>query len=211
VDSFLSRTAVLIPPLIELTQVPFVVRPGEYVAILGPAGSGTSSLLHILGCLVPPERGEYRLAGYDVNGLSEEELADLRNRQVGFVFGPGNLLPSLTAGGNVGLPLRYAGVPRAARRARVNAALAVVGLAGRVNDRPRALTVDERDRLAVARALVTEPALILADEPADTVLAIFDVLHAAGHTVVIGTREPTVAARADRIVSLRNGMVVSDR
>ena len=231
----LASLAVHEPPLIELTQVTkqyrtgalsvralsevsLAIRPGEYVAISGPSGSGKSTLMHILGCLDVPTSGEYWLAGEDVGELSEEGLAEIRNERVGFVFQQFNLLSSLTAWRNVELPLTYAGIPRAPRRERAIAALGRVGLADRVEHRPSELSGGQQQRVAVARALVTDPALLLADEPTGNldsaataeVLDLFDELHAAGRTVVVITHEAEVAARAARVIRLRDGAVLTD-
>jgi putative ABC transport system ATP-binding protein len=194
------------------------IQPGEYVAVMGPSGSGKSTLMHIIGCLDVPTAGSYHLAGEDVSTMSEDELAEVRNRRIGFVFQQFNLLASMTAASNVALPLAYAGVSRSQRRLRAEAALARVGLAERVAHRPGELSGGQQQRVAVARALVTEPALILADEPTGNldststadVLTLFDELHAAGRTVVLITHEHDVAARAGRIVRLRDGLVTED-
>jgi putative ABC transport system ATP-binding protein len=194
------------------------IQPGEYVAVMGPSGSGKSTLMHIIGCLDVPTAGSYHLAGEDVSTMSEDELAEVRNRRIGFVFQQFNLLASMTAASNVALPLAYAGVSRSQRRLRAEAALARVGLAERVDHRPGELSGGQQQRVAVARALVTEPALILADEPTGNldststadVLTLFDELHAAGRTVVLITHEHDVAARAGRIVRLRDGLVTED-
>jgi putative ABC transport system ATP-binding protein len=194
------------------------IQPGEYVAVMGPSGSGKSTLMHIIGCLDVPTAGSYLLAGEDVSTMSEDELAEVRNRRIGFVFQQFNLLASMTAASNVALPLAYAGISRRQRRERAEAALARVGLADRVNHRPGELSGGQQQRVAVARALVTEPALILADEPTGNldststadVLDLFDELHAAGRTVVLITHEHDVAARAGRIVRLRDGLVTED-
>jgi putative ABC transport system ATP-binding protein len=194
------------------------VQPGEYVAVMGPSGSGKSTLMHIIGCLDVPTAGSYRLAGEDVSSMSENDLADVRNRSIGFVFQQFNLLASMTAWSNVALPLAYAGVGRALRRERAEAALARVGLADRVGHRPGELSGGQQQRVAVARALVTEPALILADEPTGNldststadVLDLFDELHDAGRTVVLITHEHDVADRAGRVVRLRDGLVTDD-
>ena len=194
------------------------IQPGEYVAVMGPSGSGKSTLMHIIGCLDVPSAGSYHLAGQDVSTMSEDELAEVRNRRIGFVFQQFNLLASMTAWSNVALPLAYAGISRRQRRERAEAALARVGLADRVNHRPGELSGGQQQRVAVARALVTEPALILADEPTGNldststadVLTLFDELHAAGRTIVLITHEHDVAARAGRIVRLRDGLVTED-
>jgi len=194
------------------------VQPGEYVAVMGPSGSGKSTLMHIIGCLDVPSAGSYHLAGEDVSTMSEDELAEVRNRRIGFVFQQFNLLASMTAWSNVALPLAYAGISRPQRRQRAEAALARVGLGDRVAHRPGELSGGQQQRVAVARALVTEPALILADEPTGNldststadVLSLFDELHAAGRTVVLITHENDVAARAGRIVRLRDGLVTED-
>jgi len=194
------------------------VQPGEYVAVMGPSGSGKSTLMHIIGCLDIPTAGSYQLAGEDVSSMSENELADVRNRSIGFVFQQFNLLASMTATSNVALPLAYAGISRADRRARAEASLGRVGLADRVNHKPGELSGGQQQRVAVARALVTEPALILADEPTGNldststadVLDLFDELHGAGRTVVLITHERDVANRAGRIVRLRDGLVTDD-
>jgi len=194
------------------------VQPGEYVAVMGPSGSGKSTLMHIIGCLDVPTAGGYQLAGEDVSSMSENELADVRNRSIGFVFQQFNLLASMTAWSNVALPLAYAGVNRVQRRQLAEAALGRVGLADRVNHRPGELSGGQQQRVAVARALVTEPALILADEPTGNldststadVLDLFDELHDAGRTVVLITHERDVANRAGRIVRLRDGLVTDD-
>jgi putative ABC transport system ATP-binding protein len=195
------------------------ILPGEYVAIMGPSGSGKSTLMHILGCLDPLTAGSYRLAGQDVSRMSDDELADVRNRRIGFVFQQFNLLPSLSAWRNVELPLCYAGVRRDERRARAIDALQRVGLADRVMHRPGELSGGQQQRVAVARAVVTDPALILADEPtgnldsaaATEVLALFDELHRSGRIIVLITHEAEVADRAERIIRLRDGRIEMDR
>jgi putative ABC transport system ATP-binding protein len=194
------------------------IQAGEYVAIMGPSGSGKSTLMHILGCLDPLTSGSYWLAGQDVSRMSEDELADVRNRRIGFVFQQFNLLPSLSAWRNVELPLCYAGVRRDDRRSRAAGSLRRVGLADRVMHRPGELSGGQQQRVAIARALVTDPALILADEPTGNldstataeVLALFDELHRSGRTIVLITHEADVAARAGRIVRLRDGQVELD-
>jgi putative ABC transport system ATP-binding protein len=194
------------------------IDQGEYVAIMGPSGSGKSTLMHIIGCLDVATEGQFRIAGEDVGDMSEVDLADVRNRQVGFVFQQFNLLPSLTAWRNVELPLIYAGVARDERRARAIAALDRVGLADRVNHRPGELSGGQQQRVALARALVGDPALILADEPTGNldstataeILALFDELHEHGRTVVLITHEHEVAERAHRIVRMRDGAISSD-
>jgi putative ABC transport system ATP-binding protein len=194
------------------------IQPGEYVAVMGPSGSGKSTLMHIIGCLDVPSAGSYHLAGQDVSAMSEDELAEVRNRRIGFVFQQFNLLASMTAASNVALPLAYAGINRGERRLRAEAALARVGLAERVDHRPGELSGGQQQRVAVARALVTEPALILADEPTGNldststadVLDLLDELHAAGRTIVLITHEKDVADRAGRIVRLMDGLVTDD-
>jgi putative ABC transport system ATP-binding protein len=223
------------PPVIELTEVAKIYRSGslqvaalrgisariqrgEYVAIMGPSGSGKSTLMHIIGCLDVPSSGSYRLAGEDVSQLSEGQLAEIRNRQVGFVFQQFNLLPSLNAWRNVELPLSYAGIGRDQRRRMALAALDRVGLADRVEHRPGELSGGQQQRVAVARALVGDPALILADEPTGNldstatadVLGLLDELHRQGRTIVLITHEPDVAERASRVLRIRDGQVQSD-
>ncbi|HEX8973505.1 ABC transporter ATP-binding protein [Oryzihumus sp.] len=201
-----------------LRGVSLTVDPGEYVAVMGPSGSGKSTLMHILGCLDIPSEGSYRLAGEDVGAMTEAQLADVRNRRIGFVFQQFNLLPSLSAWRNVELPLCYAGVPRQERRARAIQALERVGLADRVDHRPGELSGGQQQRVAVARALVTDPALLLADEPTGNldshstadVLGLFAELHVQGRTIVLITHEHDVAARAGRVVHILDGQVAED-
>lgn len=194
------------------------IDTGEYVAIMGPSGSGKSTLMNIVGCLDVLTEGTYRLAGEDVGDLDEVELAEVRNRRLGFVFQQFHLLASLPAWRNVELPLMYGRVSAAERRERAVAALERVGLADKLANRPGELSGGQQQRAAVARALVGEPALILADEPTGNldsastadVLALFDGLHAQGRTIVLITHELEVARHARRIVFVRDGLVQSD-
>ena len=194
------------------------IREGEYVAVIGPSGSGKSTLMNILGCLDVPTSGTYHLAGQDVSTMSEAELAEVRNRRIGFVFQQFHLLSSMTALRNVELPLVYAGVPRADRHQRAREALERVGLADRAEHKPGELSGGQQQRVAVARALVTEPALLLADEPTGNldsestadILDLFDELSAMGRTIVLITHERDVAARAGRELVVRDGAITSD-
>ncbi len=189
------------------------IMEGEYVAIVGPSGSGKSTLMHVLGCLDVPTEGKYLLAGDDVAQMSEERLAEVRNRHIGFVFQQFNLLAGASAWRNVELPLCYAGVARAERKERAVAALESVGLANRITHRPGELSGGQQQRVAVARALVTSPALLLADEPTGNldsestaeVLQLLDDLHGAGRTIVLITHEPDVASLAGRELHIRDG------
>ena len=201
-----------------LRGVDLTVTEGEYVAIMGPSGSGKSTLMNILGCLDVLTSGAYRLGGDDVEHLSEVQLAQVRNRRIGFVFQQFHLLPSLSAWRNVELPMVYGGIDRGIRRDRAAQALARVGLADRLDNRPGELSGGQQQRVAVARALAGEPTMILADEPTgnldsastEDVLTLFDELHEAGRTIVLITHEPEVAHRARRIVSVHDGRIASD-
>jgi len=198
-----------------LRGVTLQVQEGEYVALTGPSGSGKSTLMHILGCLDIPTSGMYELAGTDVSAMSEAELAEVRNRRIGFVFQGFNLLAGMSAARNVELPLVYAGVDRDERRRRAAAALERVGLGDRLEHRPGELSGGQQQRVAVARALVTDPALILADEPTGNldsrstadVLALFAELHTSGRTIMLISHEPEVAAAAQRTIRIRDGLL----
>ena len=199
-----------------LRGVDLQVLEGDYLAVMGPSGSGKSTLMHILGCLDTPTSGSYRLAGVDVSGMGDEELAEIRNQRIGFVFQQYNLLASLTAWRNVELPLVYAGVPRSERRRRAVAALERVGLGDRVDHRPNELSGGQQQRVSVARALVTDPALILADEPTGNldskstldVLGLFRELSDQGRTIVLITHEHDVAQQAGSQVLIRDGQLL---
>jgi putative ABC transport system ATP-binding protein len=201
-----------------LRGVSLSVEQGDYVAIMGSSGSGKSTLMNILGCLDVPSSGQYLLDGVDVSRLNDRQLALVRNRRIGFIFQSFNLIPRTTALANVELPLAYAGVKPALRRRRARIALDMVGLADRADHEPNQLSGGQQQRVAVARALVTEPALLLADEPTgnldsrstEDILAIFDQLSAAGRTILIITHEPDVGARAKRLVKLFDGQISSD-
>ena len=194
------------------------IHANEYVALMGPSGSGKSTLMNMLGCLDSPTSGSYALNGQDVSRLEDDALADIRNREIGFVFQTFNLLPRYTAQENVALPMIYAGIGKADRMKRAEEVLAQVGLADRMDHRPNELSGGQRQRVAVARALVMRPSIILADEPTgnlDTatsleVMELFADIQKAGNTVILVTHEEDIAACAERTVRLRDGRVESD-
>jgi putative ABC transport system ATP-binding protein len=199
-----------------LDKLDLTVNRGDYLAVMGASGSGKSTAMNILGCLDRPSSGSYLLNGIPVEGLSDDQLADLRNRDLGFVFQQFHLLPQLSALENVMLPMVYAGVPAAARRERAQAALERVGLGQRLYNKPNQLSGGQQQRVAIARAIINQPALLLADEPTGAldshttaeVLDIFDALHQGGMTVVMVTHEDDVAARAEKIVRFRDGHIL---
>ena len=201
-----------------LRGVDLEIARSEYVAIMGPSGSGKSTLMNLLGCLDTPSAGHYWLNGQLVSELDDDQLAFIRNKEIGFVFQTFNLLPRATALHNVELPLIYNGTPAAERHERAQEALAAVDMAERVNHRPNELSGGERQRVAIARALVNRPSLILADEPTgnlDTqtsteIMALFDRLVNQGNTIILVTHERDIAAHADRIIHIRDGQVESD-
>ena len=205
--------------ILALQSVTLDIRRNEYVAIMGPSGSGKSTMMNLLGCLDTPTGGEYWLNGQEVSRLSDDQLARVRNREIGFVFQTFNLLPRATALHNVELPLVYAGARGRERRGRAAAALARVGLEHRMEHRPNELSGGQRQRVAIARALVNNPSILLADEPtgnldsvtSEEIMRVFGDLHAAGQTVIMVTHEPDIAAHAERVVVLRDGRVESDR
>jgi putative ABC transport system ATP-binding protein len=202
-----------------LRGVSLDVGRNEYVAIMGPSGSGKSTMMNLLGCLDTPSSGEYWLNGQEVSRLSDDALARVRNREIGFVFQTFNLLPRATALHNVELPLVYAGLSAGERRERAGQALEQVGLSNRRNHRPNELSGGQRQRVAIARALVNQPSILLADEPtgnldsttSEEIMRVFGDLHATGQTVVMVTHEPDIAAHAARVITLRDGRVESDR
>ena len=201
-----------------LRGVDVAIRRNEYVSIMGPSGSGKSTLMNLIGCLDTPDAGEYWLSGNLVSSMADDELARVRNREIGFVFQTFNLLPRATALHNVELPLVYAGVPADERRKRAVAALERVQLGNRITHRPNELSGGQRQRVAIARALVNNPAILLADEPtgnldsttSEEIMRVFEDLATTGQTVIMVTHEPDIAAHARRVIVLRDGMIESD-
>ena len=201
-----------------LSEVDLCVATGEYVAIMGPSGSGKSTLLNILGCLDVPTSGSYALGNVRVSEMEDDDLAKIRNEEIGFVFQTFNLLPRANALGNVELPLIYSGLPTRQRREQAARALDSVGLADRIDHRPNELSGGQKQRVAIARALVNEPSIILADEPTgaldsrtgDEIMDLFDQVHAAGNTILLVTHEEHLARRSHRIVRFRDGRIESD-
>ena len=201
-----------------LKGIDLEINKGEYVALMGPSGSGKSTLMNLLGCLDTPTSGTYILNGKDVSQMKDDELAEIRNKEIGFVFQTFNLLPRTTALDNVALPMIYAGASKADRKARATEVLADVGLADRIHHKPNELSGGQRQRVAVGRALVNKPSILLADEPTGNldsktsleILQLFDDIHLAGNTVIVVTHEEDVALRAARVIRLRDGMIESD-
>jgi putative ABC transport system ATP-binding protein len=201
-----------------LNGIQLLIRRGEYVAIMGPSGSGKSTLMNLIGCLDTPSGGSYRFKGVEIRGLGDDELARIRNREIGFVFQTFNLLPRADAFHNIELPLIYSGLRPAERRDRVRRALELVGLSDRAHHRPSELSGGQRQRVAIARALVNEPSLILADEPTGNldsktsaeIMRAFDEVHALGNTLVVVTHETDIANHAHRAVKLMDGLIASD-
>jgi len=201
-----------------LQSITLDIFDNEYVALMGPSGSGKSTLMNLLGCLDTPTSGQYFLNGTDVSTMTDSELAEVRNKEIGFVFQTFNLLPRLSALENVALPMVYGGVSRTARLDRAREVLTSVGLGDRVDHKPNELSGGQRQRVAIARALVNSPSIILADEPTGNldsktsveIMEIFDELHRRGNTIILVTHEPDIAEYAHRVVRLRDGLVESD-
>lgn len=203
---------------IALADVSFTINKGEFVAIMGPSGSGKSTLMHILGGLDQPTSGKYILDGRNVEKLTDDELADIRNRKIGFVFQAFNLLPRTTTLKNVMLPMAYAGIPKEKRHDIAIKYLEMVGLGDRINHTTNQISGGQQQRVAIARALSLDPAIILADEPtgniataqAEEIMAIFKDINEKGHTIVMITHEPDIASHAKRVITMRDGKIVSD-
>ena len=217
--SHISKRYVMGSEVIEaLKDVTISVNKGEYVAFMGPSGSGKSTLMNIIGCLDTPTSGKYVLNNKDVSDMSENELAEVRNKEIGFVFQTFNLLPRMTSLENVALPLIYAGYTKSQRTEKAMIALKNVGLENRAGHRPNELSGGQRQRVAVARALVNTPSILLADEPTGNldsrtsyeIMDLFDQLHSKGNTIVVVTHEDDIAKYAHRIIRLRDGLVETD-
>jgi putative ABC transport system ATP-binding protein len=215
----LNKTYVMGQETVQaLKDVSFSIQKNEYVALMGPSGSGKSTLMNLIGCLDSPTKGEYILHDNQVSSMSDNELAEVRNKEIGFVFQTFNLLPRLSALENVALPLIYAGMKKSDRLAKAKKVLESVGLGDRITHKPNELSGGQRQRVAIARALVNDPAIILADEPTgnlDTktsyeIMDLFGQLHAQGNTVILVTHEADIAEHAHRVIRLRDGLVESD-